>query len=87
MTVGQVMEEVRGDVSYFRHSGGGVTLSGGEPMAQFRFTAALLEALRRGGYPYGNRDFRTRPALRFSQGAADDRFVVVGRQVARRGTV
>ena len=49
MTVGQVMEEVRGDVSYFRHSGGGVTLSGGEPMAQFRFTAALLEALRREG--------------------------------------
>lgn len=48
MTVGQVMEEVRGDVSYFRHSGGGVTLSGGEPMAQFRFTAALLEALRPG---------------------------------------
>lgn len=45
MTVEQVMEEVRGDVSYFRHSGGGVTLSGGEPMAQFRFTAALLEAL------------------------------------------
>ena len=34
MTVGQVMEEVRGDVSYFRHSGGGVTLSGGEPMMQ-----------------------------------------------------
>lgn len=49
MTVGQVMEEVRGDVSYFRHSGGGVTLSGGEPMAQFQFTAALLEALRREG--------------------------------------
>lgn len=49
MTVEEVLEEVRGDEPYFRHSGGGVTLSGGEPMAQLPFTSALLDALHREG--------------------------------------
>ena len=47
MSVKEVVEEVLKDVSYFRNSGGGVTLSGGEPMAQPEFTIALLEAFRK----------------------------------------
>lgn len=48
-TVSQVIEEIERDRSYYEHSGGGLTVSGGEPMAQPKFTAALLrEAHGRG---------------------------------------
>jgi pyruvate formate lyase activating enzyme len=46
VTVGEVMEEVLGDRIFHDNSGGGVTLSGGEPLAQPDFTRALLEAAR-----------------------------------------
>ena len=46
MSVEQVMEPVLKDRRYYDRSGGGVTLSGGEPMAQFEFTADLLAAAR-----------------------------------------
>ena len=45
-TVGEVMEEVLRDRIFYDNSGGGVTLSGGEPLAQPEFTRALLEAAR-----------------------------------------
>ena len=45
-TVGEVMEEVLKDRIFYDNSGGGVTLSGGEPLAQPEFTRALLEAAR-----------------------------------------
>lgn len=44
MTVEEVMKEVRKDTAFFFHSGGGVTLSGGEILAQPDFTLALLQA-------------------------------------------
>ena len=44
VTVREVMQEVMQDEAYYRHSGGGITLSGGEPMAQPSFSTALLEA-------------------------------------------
>ncbi len=43
MTVDQVMTEVEKDASFYRNSGGGMTLSGGECMLQPDFSAALLE--------------------------------------------
>ncbi len=46
MTVAEVMSEVLKDRDYYAASGGGLTLSGGEPMAQFAFTRALLSAAR-----------------------------------------
>lgn len=46
MTVEQVMEEVMRDKPFYRNSGGGVTLSGGEPLVQLEFTRAILEACR-----------------------------------------
>lgn len=49
MTVEAVMAEVVKDREYYNTSGGGMTLSGGEPMAQFGFTKALLRAGREAG--------------------------------------
>ncbi|NLI80333.1 MAG: glycyl-radical enzyme activating protein [Deltaproteobacteria bacterium] len=49
MTVDQVLEEVEQDGSFYRESGGGMTVSGGECLLQADFLAALLaEAHRRG---------------------------------------
>lgn len=49
ISVEEVVDEVMKDVTYFRNSGGGVTLSGGEPMAQPEFAIALLEVFRARG--------------------------------------
>lgn len=46
MTVGELVEEVNKDGVFYRHSGGGVTLSGGEPLMNPRFTGKLLKALK-----------------------------------------
>lgn len=45
-TVSDVMQEVRKDRAFFESSGGGMTLSGGEPMMQPAFSMALLKAAR-----------------------------------------
>jgi pyruvate formate lyase activating enzyme len=42
MSVASVIGEVMRDAEYYRRSGGGLTLSGGEPLAQFEFAHALL---------------------------------------------
>ncbi len=47
VTAGKVMETVLLDEPYYRRSGGGLTLSGGEALAQPRFAKALL-ALAKG---------------------------------------
>ena len=44
MSVETVMQTIRQDVAYYRRSGGGVTLSGGEPLMQPAFARALLSA-------------------------------------------
>ena len=44
MTVEEVMEEVRRDAVFYKASGGGLTITGGEPLMQPEFTAALAEA-------------------------------------------
>lgn len=49
VTVGEVVEEVMKDAVYFRRSGGGITLSGGECMAQPEFCEALLRAFKEFG--------------------------------------
>jgi glycyl-radical enzyme activating protein len=49
MTVREVMAEVLKDRGYFERSGGGLTLSGGEPLAQPDFALALLGAARAEG--------------------------------------
>lgn len=46
MTVEQVLAEVERDVAFYDESGGGMTLTGGEPLAQPEFTLALLKACK-----------------------------------------
>jgi len=43
-TTNEIMAEVLKDASFFAKSGGGLTLSGGEPLAQADFAVELLEA-------------------------------------------
>jgi pyruvate formate lyase activating enzyme len=43
MTVDEVLQEVMRDEGFYMRSGGGLTLSGGEPLAQPGFAAAILE--------------------------------------------
>lgn len=50
MTAGAVFDEVAKDDIFYRRSGGGVTLSGGEPLAQARFAEAVLKLCREAGF-------------------------------------
>jgi pyruvate formate lyase activating enzyme len=49
VTAGEVIEEVLRDRAFYETSGGGMTLSGGEPLAQYEFTRALLLEAKAGG--------------------------------------
>ncbi len=49
MTVEAVLAEVLKDALFYRNSGGGLTITGGEPMQQFAFTRALLRAAKEAG--------------------------------------
>jgi len=49
VTVDEVLDEVEQDSSFYRESGGGMTLSGGECQLQPDFSAALLEGAHRRG--------------------------------------
>jgi pyruvate formate lyase activating enzyme len=49
LTVAGLVAEIERDLVFFEESGGGVTLSGGEPLAQPRFVSALLAACRHRG--------------------------------------
>ncbi len=47
MTVSEVLAEVEKDRVFYKNSGGGVTLSGGEALMQWEFAAALAEGLKK----------------------------------------
>ncbi len=49
VTVGEALQEILRDRPYYRRSGGGVTLSGGESLWQPDFAAALLTACKENG--------------------------------------
>ena len=51
MSVDEVMQIVLRDRVYYEASGGGITLSGGEPTLQFEFCKALLRAAREHAIP------------------------------------
>lgn len=50
VTVGEILREAEKDEVLYKASGGGVTLSGGEPTAQPTFALVLLKALKEAGY-------------------------------------
>lgn len=45
-TVQEVMDIVRRDAPFYRHGGGGITLTGGDPVLQAEFAGALLRQCR-----------------------------------------
>ena len=45
-----LMEEIKKDTLFYRNSGGGVTISGGEPTTQPEFVAALLGECHNNGF-------------------------------------
>lgn len=49
MTVEEVITDVRRDAVFYAASGGGLTITGGEPMMQADFTRALAEAAKADG--------------------------------------
>jgi len=49
ITVEEAMEEIRRDKGYYDRSGGGVTVSGGEPLLQADFTEELFRSCREEG--------------------------------------
>lgn len=49
VTVGELLKEIERDVVFFDQSGGGVTLTGGEPLMQPRFSIELLQACKAHG--------------------------------------
>ncbi|MDR2662493.1 MAG: glycyl-radical enzyme activating protein [Treponema sp.] len=49
MTAGEVLAELEKDAVFYRR-GGGITLSGGEPLAQEDFAAAILGAAKKAGF-------------------------------------
>lgn len=49
MTLREVLDEVNKDAIFFDSTGGGVTLSGGEPLLQGEFIVELLEELKENG--------------------------------------
>jgi pyruvate formate lyase activating enzyme len=50
VTVEECMKTIRQDKRYYEKSGGGVTISGGEPMSQFEFCKALAKACKDEGF-------------------------------------
>jgi len=44
MSVDEVMAEVEKDRPFYRRSGGGLTIGGGEPLTQYQFATAILQA-------------------------------------------
>ena len=49
MDAQDVMKEIMEDIKYYRQSGGGVTISGGEPLVQKEFTFEILKHCREQG--------------------------------------
>ena len=49
VTAGEALSEVLQDRPYFRRSGGGITLSGGEALGQPDFALALLKGAKEAG--------------------------------------
>ncbi len=50
MTVDEVMQEAAADDLFYQNSGGGVTLSGGDPLQQWEFAVDLLKACKERGF-------------------------------------
>jgi len=50
MTVDEIVKDIKKYRSYIKFSGGGVTITGGDPLIQFEFTEALLAQCKSEGF-------------------------------------
>ena len=50
MSVEEVVDEVEKDSLFYQNSGGGVTISGGEPLMQWKFTRDILQKCKERGF-------------------------------------
>ncbi len=50
MSIEEILIEVERDKAYYKNSGGGVTISGGEPLVQWEFVVALTKSLKQRYY-------------------------------------
>jgi pyruvate formate lyase activating enzyme len=53
MTVDELLQEIKKDEVAYKQSGGGVTLSGGEPLMEMEFTLELIRSLDKSGISVG----------------------------------
>ena len=53
MTIEELLTEVKKDIVIYKHSGGGVTISGGEPLLSPNFTKKLLQVFKEEGISVG----------------------------------
>lgn len=67
MTVSEVFEEVLRDRPFYENSGGGLTLSGGEPIAQYPFALALMKEAKVNGLNTCLETCGFGPAARFEE--------------------
>lgn len=65
MTLDNLLQEVLKDEVFFRASGGGVTLSGGEVLMQAEFAARFLQRLRQWGSAPPSKPLATGPSTVF----------------------
>lgn len=49
LSINSLMKTIMADIDFYEKSGGGVTLSGGEPLVQWRFAIELLKECRQNG--------------------------------------
>ncbi len=68
VTAEEVLEQLRMDEPYYKRSGGGITLSGGEPVLQYEFAGEILKKCKIAGIhtalqTAGNYDFEHLEAL------------------------
>lgn len=68
VTEEEVLEQLRMDEPYYKRSGGGITLSGGEPVLQYEFAGEILKKCKKAGIhtalqTAGNYDFEHLEAL------------------------
>lgn len=49
-TVGEVIAQLKKDSLFYRNSGGGITISGGEPLLQWQFVTELLRQCKTNGF-------------------------------------
>ena len=50
MSVAEVLDTVGRDAGYYRRTGGGMTLSGGEPLVQWQYALKLLQEAKKRGF-------------------------------------